>query len=63
MTKIDERAQELWDEYSAYKEKMYKTTDTDYAPWHIIYANQESKARMEAIKYLLDSIPYKEEEK
>ena len=60
MTKIDEKAQELWDDYSAYKEKMFKTTDTDYAPWEIIYANQKSQARMNAIKYLLESIPYKE---
>lgn len=59
MTKIDEKAQELWDEYSAYKKKMFNTTDTDYAPWNIIYANKKSDARMNAIKYILETIPYK----
>jgi polyphosphate kinase 2 len=59
MTKIDERAQALWDEYSKYKEKMFENTNSEHAPWHIINANKKSNARMNAIKLFLNTIPYK----
>ena len=58
MTPVDERAQELWDEYSRYKEKMFKRTDTKSAPWVIIDANQKDKARIKAIEHILEVIPY-----
>jgi polyphosphate kinase 2 (PPK2 family) len=59
MTKIDERAQELWDNYSEYKEKMFSKTNSKFAPWHIIDANKKSTARMDAISIFLNTIPYK----
>jgi len=59
MTKVDEQAQALWDDYTHYKEKMFDHTNTDYAPWTIINANKKSEARMNAITHLLDVIPYK----
>lgn len=58
MTAVDEKAQALWDEYSKYKSKMFETTDTKLAPWVIIDANQKAKARLNALKYLLKTIPY-----
>lgn len=59
ITPVDERAQELWDEYTSYKKKMFDETTTDFAPWKIIEANKKSNARLEAIKHILDNIPYK----
>lgn len=59
ITPVDLRAQELWDEYTKYKEKMFEATNTDYSPWKIIDANKKTTARVEAIQYLLDQIPYK----
>ena len=59
MTKIDEEAQALWDEYSKYKQKMFKQTDSKHAPWTIIDADKKTSARMNAIKFLLKTIPYK----
>lgn len=59
MTKVDERAQELWDDYTHYKEKMFAQTNTSYAPWTIIDANSKANARMKAIRHILDVIPYK----
>ena len=58
ITPVDEQAQALWDDYSAYKERMFKETDTEHAPWTIIHANQKYKARLGAIKHLLKTIPY-----
>ncbi len=61
MTKVDEQAQALWDEYTAYKTKMFEVTNTTEAPWVIIDANKKSTARMEAITHILKTIPYKAE--
>lgn len=60
MSPVDDRAQELWDEYTKYKEVMLSETDTDYAPWVILKANKKTEARLQAIEYILDTIPYKE---
>lgn len=57
---VDEQAQELWDEYTAYKKVMFENTNPELAPWVIIDANKKTHARIEAIKYILDEIPYKE---
>ena len=62
MTPTDEKAQELWDNYTEYKKKMFKHTDTKNVPWKILKANRKTSARLEAIQYILDNVPYKEEE-
>lgn len=59
MTPVDARAQELWNEYSAYKETMFEETSTLHAPWTIIDANHKFSARLEAIDHILKTIPYK----
>lgn len=58
MTPVDEKAQELWDDYTHYKEKMFEATNTSYAPWTVVDANKKSHARMNAITHILDVIPY-----
>ena len=60
MTAVDEKAQELWDEYTHYKEKMFSTTNTEFAPWLIIDANKKMNARLEAVQHVLNLIPYKQ---
>lgn len=55
---VDEKAQELWNEYTSYKKKMFEVTNTKKAPWKVIDANKKSTARLKAIRHILDSIPY-----
>ena len=59
MTPVDQKAQDLWDEYTRYKEEMFKVTDTDISPWKVINANRKTEARMDAIRHLLEVVPYK----
>ena len=59
ITRVDERAQELWDEYTKYKVKMFKKTNLKNSPWVIINADRKTDARIEALQYILDNIPYK----
>lgn len=56
---VDQKAIELWDHYTDFKKKMFKKTNTEIAPWIIIKANKKTKARVEAIEHILNTIPYK----
>lgn len=59
ITPVDEKAQELWDQYTKYKLKMFEHTNTKEAPWTIVDANRKTEARIEVLKHILDKIPYK----
>jgi len=58
MNALDEKAQELWDEYQKYKIKMLKSTNSKHAPWIVIDANDKAKARLDTIDQILKLIPY-----
>jgi len=58
MTKLDERAQALWDQYTEYKNAMFEKTNTEISPWKIIRANRKTEARINVINHILKSIPY-----
>ena len=58
ITPVDEKAQELWDRYTEYKLRMIEHTNTEIAPWVVIDANKKTQARLEALRHILDVIPY-----
>ena len=58
LSPLDDKALALWDEYSRYKEEMFRTTNTKRAPWAIVKANVKTRARVEAIKYVLSQVDY-----
>ncbi|MCF6279628.1 MAG: polyphosphate kinase 2 [Flavobacteriaceae bacterium] len=58
MTKVDEKAQELWDSYTFYKKKMFAKAKEGERPFKIIRANRKTSARVEVIEHILQSIPY-----
>ncbi|MGY1636593.1 polyphosphate kinase 2 [Geodermatophilus sp. SYSU D00742] len=47
-----------WDDYTAAKEAMFAVTDTEHAPWTVIKSNDKKRARLEALRYVLCSLPY-----
>lgn len=59
MSPVDERAQELWDQYTKYKQIMFDRTHTDLCPWTIIDANVKTHARVSSLEHILQSVPYK----
>jgi polyphosphate kinase 2 len=61
MTAVDEKAQELWEVYTAYKNKMFAKTKDGSVDWEIIKANRKTYARVAAIQHVLNSIPYDKE--
>jgi polyphosphate kinase 2 (PPK2 family) len=58
LSPVDEKAQEMWDEVTHYKEEMFSRSHTGYAPWTIVDSNDKKRARLESIRYVLSKIPY-----
>ncbi len=58
MSRVDERAQELWDSYTFYKSKMFENTKNGGIQFKVIKANRKTDARIEVVEHMLKSIPY-----
>jgi polyphosphate kinase 2 len=55
---IDLAAMARFDDYSAAKEEMFRFTHTATAPWTVVLANDQRRARLEAIRVVLCAIDY-----
>jgi len=58
LSEIDVQAQEHWDDFTDLKFAMLKRTSTAAAPWTIIRSEVKQKARLNAMKVILNSVPY-----
>jgi polyphosphate kinase 2 len=58
LSEIDVQMQELWDEFTQRKYEMLKRSHTSEAPWNIIRADSKHRARLNAIKVILNSVDY-----
>ena len=47
-----------WDDYTNAKEAMFFYTHTADAPWTVVKSNDEKRARLEAIRHVLHTLPY-----
>jgi polyphosphate kinase 2 len=57
-SEIDRQAQERWDEFTEVKYEMLRRTHTYTAPWTVIRSNDKHKARLNAIKVILNSVKF-----
>lgn len=55
---VDKKGQELWDEYTDYKEEMFSKTHTNFSPWIIVKTNDKRQARLESMRYVLSQFDY-----
>jgi len=60
---VDQKGQEMWKEYTFYKEQMFSNTHTSYCPWVVVKTNNKLEARLESIKYVLSKFNYDDKEK
>ncbi|MCI5223121.1 MAG: polyphosphate kinase 2 [Candidatus Electrothrix sp. AR4] len=58
LSEIDVQAQDRWDDFTRQKYEMLKRTHTNVAPWTIIRSNNKHDARLNAMKVILNSVPY-----
>jgi len=59
-SEIDMQAQDRWDEFTNRKYEMIKRTSTPSAPWVIIRSGDKHRARLNAIKVMLNAVDYKD---
>jgi polyphosphate kinase 2 (PPK2 family) len=55
---IDEKAQEMWDAYTVAKYSMLFSSNTPHAPWSVVRSDDKKKARINAIKHILQNVEY-----
>ena len=58
LSEVDVQAQERWDDFTNVKYDMLRKTHTTHAPWTVIRSNNKHLARMNAMKVILNSVPY-----
>jgi polyphosphate kinase 2 len=49
-----------WNDYTDARDDMFKSTDTDWAPWYVANSDDKRRARLNIIKHFLGLVPYKE---
>lgn len=60
LSPIDQYSQKLWDRYTMAEYLNFSRTHTEHAPWIIIDSNDKERARINAIKYVLNQFDYPE---
>ena len=58
LSEVDLQAQERWDDFTNQKYEMLKRTHSNHAPWTVIRSNDKHAARLNAIRTILNSVPY-----
>jgi polyphosphate kinase 2 len=59
LSPMDVESVRRWWDYTTAYQRMIEATHTPDAPWYIVPADDKRRARLNLIRHLLDSIPYK----
>ena len=58
LSEIDVQAQEHWDDFTDAKYQMLRRTSTADAPWTIVRSEDKHQARLNAMRVMLNAVPY-----
>lgn len=58
LSPIDTKSVRKWDAYTKAITDMFRHTDTDQAPWTVLDANDQKRARLNAIRIVLNAFEY-----
>jgi polyphosphate kinase len=58
LSPMDIQSLDKWDDYTEAKEAMFFYTDTEAAPWTVVKSNDKKRARLEAIRHVLEKFDY-----
>jgi polyphosphate kinase 2 len=58
LSDMDLPSRERWYDYSRARDLMLEATDTDFAPWYIVHADDKRRARLNVISHFLGLLPY-----
>ncbi len=59
LSPIDLASLDKWDDYTTAKEAMFFHTDHSECPWIVVKSNCKKRARLNAMRYVLNSMDYK----
>ncbi len=60
LSEVDVQAQEYWNEFTEMKHRMLERTSSEAAPWTIIRSNSKPRARLNAMKVMLNAVDYED---
>ena len=60
LSPMDLESHRRWYDYSRARDDMFLATDTSFAPWYIVNADDKRRARINCISHLLSMIPYED---
>lgn len=63
LSPIDMASLDKWDDYTLAKEAMFYNTDTAESPWIVIKSDCKKRARLNAMRYVLNKLPYDNKDK
>ena len=58
LSPIDKASLDKWDDYTLAKETMFFNTDSAESPWIVIKSTDKKRARLNAMRYVLNKLPY-----
>lgn len=58
LSPVDKASLNKWDDYTAAKEAMFYNTDTSESPWIVIKSDCKKRARLNALRYVLNKLDY-----
>ncbi|WP_033535258.1 polyphosphate kinase 2 [Bordetella trematum] len=58
LSPVDLASLDKWDDYTRAKEDMFAHTDTADAPWIVVKSDCKKRARLNAMRYVLNRLPY-----
>jgi polyphosphate kinase 2, PA0141 family len=62
LSPMDIKAMEMFDAYTAARDRMLRETHTKSAPWVVVRANDKRRARLEIMRHLLGRLDYPEKD-
>jgi polyphosphate kinase 2 (PPK2 family) len=60
LSEVDMQAQDRWDDFTERKYWMLRRTSTQAAPWWIVRSGDKQRARVNAIKVILNAVDYQD---
>lgn len=58
LSPVDKASLDKWDDYTVAKEAMFYNTDTSESPWIVIKSDCKKRARLNALRYVLNKLDY-----
>ena len=62
LSPIDVASLSRWDDYTAARNRMFASTDSDLAPWTVVKSNDKRRGRLNAMRHVLAAIDYEDKD-